>query len=181
MVSYTHKRPLRGHYAPPLQKPGESLIYSARHLSASFSPCLRRQILRIAPLCVRFSSLTSRKICTHLTDFILSALPCQSVCAFGLTSWGFMVNYTHKRPLRGHCAPPLQKPGESLINSARHLSASFPLAPRRQILRIAPLCVRFVSLIERKICTHLTDFILSALPCQSVCAFGLTSWGFMVN
>ena len=34
------------------------------------------------------------------------------------------VNYTHKRPLRGHCAPPLQKPS------------------------------------------------------QSVCAFGLTSWGF---
>ena len=37
------------------------------------------------------------------------------------------VNYTHKRPLRGHCAPPLQKPG------------------------------------------------------QSLCAFGLTSWGFMVK
>ena len=38
-----------------------------------------------------------------------------------------MVNYTHKRPFRGHCAPPLQKPS------------------------------------------------------QSVCAFGLTSWGFMVS
>ena len=37
------------------------------------------------------------------------------------------VSYTHKRPLRGHCAPPLQKPS------------------------------------------------------QSVCAFGLTSWGFMVS
>ena len=37
------------------------------------------------------------------------------------------VSYTHKRPLRGHCAPPLQKPS------------------------------------------------------QSVCAFGLTSWGFMVK
>ena len=37
------------------------------------------------------------------------------------------VNYTHKRPLRGHCAPPLQKPS------------------------------------------------------QSVCTFGLTSWGFMVK
>ena len=38
-----------------------------------------------------------------------------------------MTNYTHKHPLCGHCAPPLQKPS------------------------------------------------------QSVCAFGLTSWGFMVN
>ena len=37
------------------------------------------------------------------------------------------VNYTYKRPLRGHCAPPLQKPS------------------------------------------------------QSVCTFGLTSWGFMVK
>ena len=37
------------------------------------------------------------------------------------------VNYTHKRPLRGHCAPPLQKPS------------------------------------------------------QSVCTFGLTSWGFIVK
>ena len=25
-----------------------------------------------------------------------------------------MINYTHKRPLRGHCAPPLQKPGQSV-------------------------------------------------------------------
>ena len=24
------------------------------------------------------------------------------------------VNYTHKRPLRGHCAPPLQKPSQSV-------------------------------------------------------------------
>ena len=40
--------------------------------------------------------------------------PSQSVCAFGLTSWGFIVNYTHKRPLRGHCAPPLQKPSQSV-------------------------------------------------------------------
>ena len=24
------------------------------------------------------------------------------------------VNYTHKRPLRRHCAPPLQKPSQSL-------------------------------------------------------------------
>ena len=40
---------------------------------------------------------------------------------------GSGVNYTHKRPLRGHCAPPLQKPS------------------------------------------------------QSVCAFGLTSWGFIVK
>ncbi|EEX78435.1 hypothetical protein SELSPUOL_00034 [Selenomonas sputigena ATCC 35185] len=40
--------------------------------------------------------------------------PSQSLCAFGLTSWGFIVNYTHKRPLRGHCAPPLQKPSQSL-------------------------------------------------------------------
>ena len=38
-----------------------------------------------------------------------------------------LVSYPHKRPLRGHCAPPLQKPS------------------------------------------------------QSVCAFGLTSWGFMVS
>ena len=37
------------------------------------------------------------------------------------------INYTHKRPFLGHCAPPLQKPS------------------------------------------------------QSVCAFGLTSWGFMVD
>ena len=59
-ISYTHKRPLCGHCAPPLQKPS------------------------------------------------------QSVCAFGLTSWGFMVNYTHKRPLCGHCAPPLQKPSQSV-------------------------------------------------------------------
>ena len=45
----------------------------------------------------------------------------------GLTSWTFIVNYTHKRPLCGHCAPPLQKPS------------------------------------------------------QSVCTFGLTSWGFIVK
>ena len=32
----------------------------------------------------------------------------------GLTSWGFMVNYTHKRPLCGYCAPPLQKPSQSV-------------------------------------------------------------------
>ena len=32
----------------------------------------------------------------------------------GLTSWGFMANYTHKRPLCGHCAPPLQKPSQSV-------------------------------------------------------------------
>ena len=30
----------------------ESLIHSAAHLVASFSPCLRQQILHIAPLCV---------------------------------------------------------------------------------------------------------------------------------
>ena len=27
---------------------------------------------------------------------------------------GSGVNYTHKRPLRGHCAPPLQKPSQSV-------------------------------------------------------------------
>ena len=27
----------------------------------------------------------------------------------GLTSWTFMVSYTHKRPLCGHCAPPLHE------------------------------------------------------------------------
>ena len=32
----------------------------------------------------------------------------------GLTPWGFMANYTHKRPLCGHCAPPLQKPSQSV-------------------------------------------------------------------
>ena len=32
----------------------------------------------------------------------------------GLTSWIFIVNYTHKRPLRRHCAPPLQKPSQSV-------------------------------------------------------------------
>ena len=77
---------------------------------------------------------------------------------------------------------PYMKHGEALINSARHLSASFPLAPRQQILHIAPLCVRFVSLIERKICTYLTDFILSALPPPiSLRPPGLTSWAFIVN
>ena len=31
------------------------------------------------------------------------------------------VNYTHKRPLRGHCAPPLQKPSQSVcIIAKRH-------------------------------------------------------------
>ena len=55
MVSYTHKRPLCGHCASPLQKPS------------------------------------------------------QSVCAYGLTSWGFMVNYTYKRPLCGNCMPPLHE------------------------------------------------------------------------
>ena len=46
---------------------------------------------------------------------------------FGVISTSSSINYTHKRPLCGHCAPPLQKPS------------------------------------------------------QSVCTFGLTSWGFMVN
>ena len=32
----------------------------------------------------------------------------------GLTSWGFTLNYTHKRPLCGHSAPPLQKPSQSV-------------------------------------------------------------------
>ena len=27
----------------------------------------------------------------------------------GLTSWIFIVSYTHKRPLRGHCALPLHE------------------------------------------------------------------------
>ena len=27
----------------------------------------------------------------------------------GLTSWIFIASYTHKRPLRGHCAPPLHE------------------------------------------------------------------------
>ena len=27
----------------------------------------------------------------------------------GLTPWGFMANYTHERPLCGHCASPLHE------------------------------------------------------------------------
>ena len=53
----------------------ESLINSAHHLGASFSPCHRQQIPRIALLCVRVVSLTGQKICTNLKDFILSVLP----------------------------------------------------------------------------------------------------------
>ncbi len=32
----------------------------------------------------------------------------------GLTSWIFIASYTHKRPLCGHCASPLQKPSQSV-------------------------------------------------------------------
>ena len=39
-------------------------------------------------------------ICPHALQ-----KPSQSVCAFGLTSWGFMVNYTHKRKFANPSAP----------------------------------------------------------------------------
>ncbi|MGP1574998.1 nucleotidyltransferase domain-containing protein [Selenomonas sp.] len=57
-----------------------------------------------------------------------------------------------------------EKVQEPLINSATPSWRIFPTSLRRQILRIAPLCVRFVSLIGRKICTNLTNFILSVIP-----------------
>ena len=43
--------------------------------------------------------------------------PCRSLAdrplPFGLELSGLHGNYTHKRPLCGHCAPPLQKPSRS--------------------------------------------------------------------
>ena len=53
----------------------ESLINSAHHLGASFSPWHRQQILCIA-LAMRSGCFLDRtKICTNLKDFILSVFP----------------------------------------------------------------------------------------------------------
>ena len=60
--------------------------------------------------------------------------------------------------------PPAPNLKESLINSATHLHTSALSSRRRQILDVAPLRLRFVSLIGQKIYTYLADFILSAIP-----------------
>ena len=58
-----------------------------------------------------------------------------------------------------------------ITDSFSHSSwASFPLCLCRQILHIAHrLCVRFVSLTDRKICSNLSNFISSLLPSQRCC------------
>ena len=86
-----------------------------------------REAVRYGSLSPPFlATASSRRHAVHMSARLNESYPI-SLRPLGLTSWTFIVSYTHERPLRGHGAPPLQK-------------------PRR-----------------------------------SVCAFGLTSRGFMVN
>ena len=57
---------------------------------------------------------------------------------------------------------------ESLINPAQSSWRSFPPSHRRQILHRAPLCVRFASSIERKICAKLTSLLSAVLTTDNV-------------
>ena len=88
---------------------------------------------------------------------------------------------TGRRCLRyGECSPN--------IPSLRYGRGSLPLSlqtfrtyvqPSREVVMVAFVPVSLDSFIKKARCTY----VLTPLrkPSQSVCAFGLTSWGFMVN
>ena len=80
----------------------------------------------------------------------------------GLTSWIFIASYTHKRPLCGHCASPLQKPSQSVcVFDLTSWGFMVSYTHKR------PLRGHFAPPLQK--------------PSQSVCVFDLTSWGFMVK
>ena len=183
MVNYTHKRPPCGHCAPPLHEiwgsadkfsPPSQCIFSARSASTNppHSPAMR-------PVCLldRTKNLP-RSDGLHF----ISTSPPISQRPSGLTSWAFMVNYTHKRPPCGHCAPPLHEiwgsadkfsPPSQCIFSARSASTNPPHSP----------AMRPVCLLDRTKNLPRSDGLhfISTSPPISQRPSGLTSWAFMVQ
>ena len=110
--------------------------------------------------------------------------PGQSVCAYGLTSWTFIVNYTHKRPLCGHCAPPLhERTNQSAPSGLDFLDFHGKLSGHmfsRHAKRHALLHTRFLRQFHQGGTLYICPHALQK-PSQSVCAFSLTSWSFMVK
>ena len=88
-------------------------VEEQQELAAVFGEEGSREAARHGSLSPPFLAMaSSRKYAVHMSTRLTEASPI-GLSPSGLTSRGFMVNYTHKRPLCGHCAPPLQKPSRS--------------------------------------------------------------------